>query len=198
MLKGVLSLLILFSLFLSWNYGQKSLHYKKGGFLTFQNFVVRKLTISQSKEGWGGQQQQKSVEKEKRPTELHSKQDLNKTITTHQPNVTVEEQEEFTTFQNQTSPFMNKDLTKQVQSIYFYPWDQFSNNYNTICLSILTTLQSFDGPVIVNSGYRGGIGHVAHSFFFSLVYAILLKRPLYRKFHIVSHCFILLYIVFIN
>lgn len=62
----------------------------------------------------------------------------------------------------------------------YFPWeDDKPVNYTEICSRILSTLSTFQGPIIVNGGYRGGLGHVSVSFYYSLTYALLLKRPFY-------------------
>lgn len=93
------------------------------------------------------------------------KRDSNSTI------LQLKEEAAFTTIPNNFSVNTNP---------YYFPWeDDKPVNYTDVCSRILSTLAKFKGPIIVNSGYRGGLGHISVSFYYSLTYALLLKRPLY-------------------
>lgn len=65
------------------------------------------------------------------------------------------------------------------ESIRFFPWGDDSLNYNNVCKDFYSVFGKFKGPVIVNSGYGGGLGHIASSFYYSITYALLLQRPFY-------------------
>ena len=80
----------------------------------------------------------------------------------------------------------NDSLKQHQQSndtIYFFPWeDKQAIDYNMVCSSLLSILQSFHGPPIVSVGKYGGIGHVSVSIYHGLLYALLLQRPFYCIF----------------
>lgn len=63
-------------------------------------------------------------------------------------------------------------------TIPFFPWND-GIDYNKVCSRILALL-SRRGPVIINNSHFGGLGHKFLSIFFSISYALLTKRPLYR------------------
>ena len=96
---------------------------------------------------------------------------------------------------NTTKEKQDDDSLKQQQqfndTIYFFPWeDKQAIDYNLVCSSLLSILQSFHGPPIVNVGKYGGIGHVSVSIYHGLLYALLLQRPFYCIFHILDYSFI--------
>ena len=88
---------------------------------------------------------------------------------------------------NSTKEKQENDSLKQHQqsndTIYFFPWkDKQAIDYNLVCSSLLSILQSFHGPPIVSVGKYGGIGHVSVSIYHGLLYALLLQRPFYCIF----------------
>lgn len=60
----------------------------------------------------------------------------------------------------------------------FFPWND-DIDYEKACNSILSIFRSFKGPIIVNSGYHGGIGHKFISMYYAISIALLLRRPFY-------------------
>lgn len=60
----------------------------------------------------------------------------------------------------------------------FFPWND-DIDYEKACNNILSIFRSFKGPIIVNSGYHGGIGHKFISMYYAISIALLLRRPFY-------------------
>ena len=63
--------------------------------------------------------------------------------------------------------------------ISFFPWNDDDIDYSATCSKLLSIIKSFSGPIIVNSGLRGGLGHKLVSFYHTIVIALLLRRPFY-------------------
>lgn len=64
----------------------------------------------------------------------------------------------------------------------FFPWNDDDIDYEKACNNILSIFRSFKGPIIVNSGYHGGIGHKFVSMYYAISIALLLRRPFYSMF----------------
>ena len=75
----------------------------------------------------------------------------------------------------------NKTYThpKNPSKISFFPWDDDGIDYSATCSKLISTIKRFSGPIIVNSGFRGGLGHKFISFFQAIILALILRRPLY-------------------
>lgn len=69
---------------------------------------------------------------------------------------------------------------KQETNITFFPWND-GTHYGNVCNKLLSLFSSFKGPIIVNSGKYGGLGHKFVSLYYSVLYALILRRPLYSK-----------------
>ena len=68
---------------------------------------------------------------------------------------------------------------KDPSNITFFPWNDDGINYSVTCSKLLSIFKSFSGPIIVNSGLRGGLGHKFLSLYYSLTIALVLRRPFY-------------------
>ena len=64
-------------------------------------------------------------------------------------------------------------------NITFFPWNDDGIDYSATCSKLLSIIKSFSGPIIVNSGLRGGLGHKLVSFYHTIVIALILRRPFY-------------------
>ena len=64
-------------------------------------------------------------------------------------------------------------------NITFFPWNDDDIDYSATCSKLISIIKSFSGPIIVNSGFRGGLGHKFLSLYYSLTIALLLRRPFY-------------------
>ena len=75
----------------------------------------------------------------------------------------------------------NKTYThpKDPSNITFFPWNDDGIDYSATCSKLLSIIKSFSGPIIVNSGLRGGLGHKFLSLYYSLTIALVLRRPFY-------------------
>lgn len=80
--------------------------------------------------------------------------------------------------------------TSSSTNITFFPWDEDTIDYSLACNNLLRIFQSFKGPIIVNSGKYGGLGHKFKSLYNAILMSLLLQRPLYsilcRYFYIHS------------
>lgn len=93
----------------------------------------------------------------------------------------VEKQQETTTLPSSSSHLVNSSSTKsfhQPSNSSFFPWDD-SIDYGDVCNKLLNILRSFNGPMIINSGKHGGLGHKFISLYYTITYALVLQRPLY-------------------
>ena len=80
-----------------------------------------------------------------------------------------------------SSHIVNSSSTKsfhQPSNSSFFPWDD-GIDYGDVCNKLLNILRSFDGPMIINSGKHGGLGHKFISLYYTITYALVLQRPLY-------------------
>ena len=68
---------------------------------------------------------------------------------------------------------------KDPSNITFFPWNDDGIDYSVTCSKLLSIFKSFSGPIIVNSGLRGGLGHKLVSFYHTIVIALILRRPFY-------------------
>ena len=68
----------------------------------------------------------------------------------------------------------------QNNTIPFYPWDSHLE-YNTLCSQLLFHLSNATGPPLIHYAFNGGLGHKTYSIYNSILYALLLKRPLYSR-----------------
>ena len=84
---------------------------------------------------------------------------------------------------NHTFYSIEEDI--QNNTIPFYPWND-SLNYNQICSRLLYHLTHQPGAILINSSKHGGLGHRFLSIYYSILYALLLKRPLYCNHYFYS------------
>ena len=84
---------------------------------------------------------------------------------------------------NHTFYSIEEDI--QNNTIPFYPWND-GLNYNQICSRLLYHLTHQPGAILINSSKHGGLGHRFLSIYYSILYALLLKRPLYCNHYFYS------------
>ena len=65
-------------------------------------------------------------------------------------------------------------------TIPFFPWKSHLN-YNVLCSQLLFHLSNASGPLLIHDARFGGLGHKTYSIYNSILYALLLKRPLMSK-----------------
>lgn len=84
---------------------------------------------------------------------------------------------------NHTFYSIEEDI--QNNTIPFYPWND-GLNYNQICSRLLYHLTHQPGAILINSSKHGELGHRFLSIYYSILYALLLKRPLYCNHYFYS------------
>lgn len=85
---------------------------------------------------------------------------------------------------NHTLYSIEEDI--QNNTIPFYPWND-GLNYNQICSRLLYHLTHQPGVILINSSKHGGLGHRFYSLYDAILYALLLKRPLYCNYYFYSY-----------
>ena len=84
----------------------------------------------------------------------------------------------FTDYEVKANYTLEEDIHNN--TIPFYHWND-GLNYNQICSKLLSVLSSQNGPIIVSSGLFGGLGHKTLSIYHAILYALILKRPLFCR-----------------